>query len=267
LNRVAARLMAVSDRVASNPARRDKLDTRLTRADVSLTPGEWIAVQALVSFSSGALGTLLFGSLVVGLVLAVGGFAASAAWLSVKGRRRLRAFDERLPSALQLVASSLRSGFSLAQALDGVVQEGVEPIAGEFNRALSESRLGMPLEDALDGISDRMASTDWSWVVMAIRIQREVGGNLAEILLTTAGVMRERARLRRQVKALSAEGRLSAYVLLALPIGMALYMFAVRRAYIRPLYTTGFGVAMLGFAVVSLAIGMLWMRKVVTVEV
>ena len=102
---------------------------------------------------------------------------------------------------------------------------------------------------------------------MAIRIQREVGGNLAEILLTTAGVMRERARLRRQVKALSAEGRLSAYVLLALPIGMALYMFAVRRAYIRPLYTTGFGVAMLAFAVVSLAIGMLWMRKVVSIDV
>jgi Flp pilus assembly protein TadB len=267
LKNVAARLMAVSDRVASSPARRDKLHTRLNRADVSLTPGEWVAVQGLVSFSSGALGTLLFGSLIAGLLLAVGGFAASAAWLSSKGRRRLRAFDERLPSALQLVASSLRSGFSLAQALDGVVREGVEPIAGEVNRALSEARLGMALEDALDGISERMASTDWSWVVMAIRVQREVGGNLAEILLNTAGVMRERARLRRQVKALSAEGRLSAYVLIALPLLMAMYMFAVRRSYIRPLYTTGPGIAMLVFAIFLVLMGALWMRKVVTVEV
>jgi tight adherence protein B len=185
----------------------------------------------------------------------------------LKGRRRLRAFEEHLPSALQLVASGLRSGFSLAQALDSVVREGVDPIATELNRALGEARLGMSLEDALDGISDRMESTDFNWVVMAIRIQREVGGNLAEILLNTSAVMRERGRLRRQVKALSAEGRLSAYVLLALPLLMGAYMFAVRRAYVRTLYTTGFGIAMLVFAVFLLVMGTLWMRKVVTVDV
>jgi tight adherence protein B len=213
------------------------------------------------------LATLAFGSLLVGLLFAVGGFAACSTWLSIKGRRRLRAFDEHLPSALQLVASSLRSGFSLPQALDGVVHEGVEPIAGELNRALGEARLGMALEDALDAIGDRMASTDFSWVVMAIRIQREVGGNLAEILLNTAGVMRERARLRRQVKALSAEGRLSAYILIALPVLMALYMFTLRRSYIHPLYTTGLGIGMLLFAVFLVVMGVFWMRKLVTVRV
>ena len=267
ITRLAARLMAVSDRIASSPARRNKLVTRLSRADVALTPGEWIAVQSLVAFSAGVLSTLAFGSVAFGLLLAVVGFAASSAWLSVKGRRRLRAFDEHLPSALQLVAGSLRSGFSLAQALDGVVREGIDPIASEVNRALAEARLGMSIEDALDGIGDRMASTDFRWVVMAIRIQREVGGNLAEILLTTAGVMRERARLRRQVKALSAEGRLSAYILLALPVLMSAYMFTLRRSYIRPLYTTGIGIGMLVFAIFLCTMGALWMRKVVTVEV
>jgi Flp pilus assembly protein TadB len=102
---------------------------------------------------------------------------------------------------------------------------------------------------------------------MAIRIQREVGGNLAEILLNTAGVMRERARLRRQVKALSAEGRLSAYILIALPVLMALYMFTLRRSYIHPLYTTGLGIGMLLFAVFLVVMGVFWMRKLVTVRV
>jgi Flp pilus assembly protein TadB/Mg-chelatase subunit ChlD len=267
LSRAGARLTAVADRVASKPARRQKLLVRLSRADAAMTPGEWIAVQALITFCAGALATLAFGSPLAGLLFAVVGFAASTGWLSIKGRRRLRAFEEHLPSALQLVASSLRSGFSLAQALDGVVREGMEPIAGELNRALGQARLGMPLEDALDGISDRMASTDFSWVVMAIRIQREVGGNLAEILFTTTGVMRDRARLRRQVKTLSAEGRLSAYILLALPILMAVYMFALRRSYIRTLYTTGLGIGLLVLAITLVVIGALCMRKIVTVEV
>jgi len=266
-SRAGARLIALADRVASSPARRDRIVTRLSRADVSLTPGEWIAVQSLIAFASGALGTLVFSSLLVGLLLAAAGFVASSRWLSFKGRRRLRAFDEHLPSALQLVASSLRSGFSLSQALDGVVREGLEPIAGELNRALAEAQLGMPIEDALDAIGTRMNSTDFRWVVMAIRIQREVGGNLAEVLLNTAGVMRERARLRRQVKALSAEGRLSAYVLIALPLLMATYMFMLRRSYIRPLYTTGLGIGMLVFAIFLVVLGTAMMRKIVTVEV
>jgi tight adherence protein B len=267
LARLAGGLMTVADRVASSPARRAKLVLRLSRADVSLTPGEWIAVQSLVAFTSGVFGVLVLGSLLLGLLLAAVGFAASNAWLTLKGHRRLRTFDEHLPSALQLVASSLRSGFSLDQALDGVVREGIEPIAGELNRALAEARLGMPIEDALDAMGDRMDSDDFRWVVMAIRIQRDVGGNLAEILLNTAGVMRERARLRRQVKVLSAEGRLSAYVLLGMPLLMATYMFTLRRPYIRPLYTTGLGIGMLVLAVFLVVMGAFWMRKIVTVEV
>lgn len=259
--------LALAGRITDRPDRRRKLATRLARADVSLQPSEWLVVQSTISLVGGVLGALVFRNVVEALLLAVAVFAGCSLWLSTKGRRRLRAFEEHLPASLQLVAGSLSTGFSLAQALDGVVREGLEPVAGEMHRALAEARLGAPLEDALEHVAERMQSRDFSWVVMAIRIQREVGGNLGEVLLNTASMMRERAGLRRQVKALSAEGRLSAYILLALPLLLGLYMLAFRRAYIRPLYTESFGIGMLVVAVVLLGVGALWMRKTVAVEV
>jgi tight adherence protein B len=156
---------------------------------------------------------------------------------------------------------------SLGQALDSVVNEGTEPIAGEFRRVLIETRLGVPLEAALEGISDRIESEDFAWVVMAIRIQREVGGNLAELLQTVAGTLRERDYLRRQVKSLSAEGLLSAYILIGLPIGVSIFLVAFRGEYIRPLYTTGIGFLLIGTAVVLLSMAGFMMKKIVTVEV
>ena len=121
----------------------------------------------------------------------------------------------------------------MPQAVDTVVREGNEPMAGELRRALVEQRLGVNIEDALDGVAQRMGSEDFGWVVMAIRIQREVGGNLAEILHTVSETLREREFLRRQVKTLSAEGRLSAWILGALPVGMFLYMLVANRDYVR----------------------------------
>ena len=141
----------------------------------------------------------------------------------------MKAFNAGLADTLQLIAGSLSAGMSLAQSIDTVVREGQEPIAGEFKRVLVETRLGVPLDDALDGIAERMESKDFAWVVMAIRIQREVGGNLAELLTTVAATLRERDYLRRQVKSLSAEGLLSAYILGALPPAMLVYLLIVRR--------------------------------------
>ena len=140
-----------------------------------------------------------------------------------------------LPDTLQLMAGSLSAGYSMPQAVDTVVREGKGPISTEFNRALVETRLGVELEDALDGIAERMQSVDFAWVVMAIRIQREVGGNLAEVLTTVSATLRERERLRRQVQVLSAEGRLSAWILGLLPIVFAFYLVLVRPEYLAPL--------------------------------
>src|SRR6185437_2866651 len=154
--------------------------------------------------------------------------------------------------ALQLVVGALRSGFTLQQAVDALVREGPDPVAGEFSRALAEIRLGGDLEDALDRVAARNSSRDLAWLVMAIRIQREVGGNLSEVLETAVETMRERGRLRRHVRALSAEGRLSAYVLVGMPVVLSIWMFLVRRSYLKPLYTEPLGIAMLVAAAVML---------------
>ena len=135
------------------------------------------------------------------------------------------------------MAGSLQAGLSLAQSVDTIVREGTEPIASEFKRVLVETRLGVSLEDALDGISERFQSKDFEWVVMAIKIQREVGGNLAELLNTVAETIRERQYMRRQVEALAAEGKLSAYVLSGLPILFMIYLVLTKRDYVWPMFT------------------------------
>jgi len=187
--------------------------------------------------------------------------------VSHKIRRRRNAFSEQLPDVLQLIAGSLQSGFSLPQALDAVIREDTQPAAAEFSRALAEARIGADVEDALQRVADRMDSTDLRWAVMAIRIQREVGGNLAEVLLTTMGTMRERAFLRRQVRALSAEGRLSAIILIALPILVGAWFFYSDPTYMRLLYTTVLGLVMFIGSAVLIVVGSLWMRKLIDIEV
>ncbi len=245
-----------------------KIAMNLDRAGLELKPQEWMAIRLSAVAVLTALTLLMTGSLLlavpIGFLLA---WLPTALFLRVKTAKRCAAFADQLPDVLQLVASSLRSGFSLSQGLDSVVSEGSQPVAPEISRALAEARLGIDLEDALDKVAERMRCTDLSWVVMAIRISRQVGGNLAEVLSTTVHTMRERAQMKRQVRALSAEGRLSAYVLVALPVGVGLWLFAIRREYVRPLYTTGPGIVMLSIALIGIAIGGWWLSRIVKVEV
>ena len=200
-------------------------------------------------------------------VLFLIGLAAPWWWLRRKHAKRQGAFNAQLAETLTLMSGGLSAGLSLPQAVDTVVREGQEPMAGELRRALVEQRLGVTIEDALDGVGDRMDSQDFNWVVMAVRIQREVGGNLAELLTTVSETLREREYLRRQVRVLSAEGRFSGYVLSALPPIMFVYMLFVRPDFVRPLYTTGTGFVLVGAAVVLLAIGQFVMTKLTKIEV
>ena len=176
-------------------------------------------------------------------------------------------FLAQLPDTLQLIAGSLSAGYSMPQAIDTVVREADQPIAAEFNRALVEARLGVPIEDALDRVAERMHSRDFGWVVMAVRIQREVGGNLAKLLTTVAATLRERERLRRQVKVLSAEGRLSAWILGLLPPVFSVYLLLTQPTYLKPLVTEPLGILLLSLGLTLLAVGVLWMRKAIKVEV
>ncbi|HKG49647.1 MAG TPA: type II secretion system F family protein [Actinomycetales bacterium] len=240
----------------------------LDRAGSRLRPAEWLVIRACVCAGLVAGVTLLGGHILLGLVVGViGGWLGTFAWLRLRQNRRTRAFADALPDTLQLVASSLKTGFSLPQALDAAQQDGVQPIAGELGRALAAARIGAPLEDELEEVARRMRNEDWRWAVMAIRIQRSVGGNLAEVLLTTVKTLRERAATRRQVRALSAEGLLSAYILVGLPIFVTMILLIFRREYLRPLWTSVPGVLMVAGSLVMLGVGALWMRKVVKVEV
>lgn len=241
---------------------------RLEAAGVPLRAAEWMLIHVGVALLLPMMLLLLSGGAIVptliGLVL---GLALPWLYLSFKQSRRTSAFLTQLPDTLQLVAGSLSAGYSLPQALDTVVREGQQPITGEFNRALVDTRLGVPIENALEGVARRMGSKDFEWVVMAIRIQREVGGNLAEVLTTVAGTLRERERLRRQVQTLSAEGRLSAWILGALPPVFALYLILTKPDYLRPLVTQPMGWVLLGTGITLLTVGVLWMRQAVKVEV
>lgn len=245
-----------------------RVAARLDAAGSALQPAEWLLVQAGVLVGSGLVGLLVArGQLVVGLLFVVLGALGPWLLLGVRRARRRRAFAAMLPETLQLMSGSMAAGLSLAQSVDTIVREGADPISTEFRRVLVETRLGVSLEDALDGVAERFESRDFAWVVMAVRIQRQIGGNLAELLDTVAATIREREYIRRQVSSLAAEGRLSAIVLAALPPMFLLYLLVANRDYVLPLFTDPRGVIMLAGAAVWLAIGGFWMSRLVRVEV
>lgn len=266
-SQIAQSALELAGRFAARRGLEERLSLRLERAAVPVRPNEWLLIVVGLSVAGFVLLLLLSGNALGGVVGAVLGGAAPGRWLAFKAGRRQAAFEDALPDALQLLAGSMSAGFSLPQAIDAVAREGSEPISGEFGRAVAEARLGVPVEETLAGIAERMDSENFRWVTMAVRTQRDVGGNLAEVLVIVSQTMRDRAKLKRHVRALSAEGRLSAYVLLGLPVGMATYLFTFRRAYVHPLYTDVLGIIMLVGAGVLLGIGFLWMRNIIKVEV
>ncbi|WP_036569246.1 type II secretion system F family protein [Nocardioides sp. URHA0032] len=265
---VAQATGAAAHVLGSNRGLEQRIHHRLEGAGSRLTSAEWLLLHTAIFVLAGLAGLLLGGGNVP-LFLLVGALGALGPWLylGIRHGRRRKAFAAAVPDTLQLMSGSLAAGLSLAQAAETVTREGSEPVSGEFRRALVETRLGVPLEDALEGVAQRFDSDDLHWAVMAIRIQREVGGNLAELLDTVAATMREREYVRRQVSALSAEGRLSAWVLGCLPVLFLLYMLLANRAYIMPLFTDPRGLVLLGFGGMLLAVGVFWMSRMVKVEV
>ena len=180
---------------------------------------------------------------------------------------RRKAFEEELPDFLMLIASALRSGLSFQQGLDSSAAEGKGEVSRQMRRALREAQMGSILEPALARVADRMQSEDLRWTVLALGIQREVGGNLSNILETAAGTIKGRAELRREVRTLSAEGRLSGYVLAALPVGLFLYMLVANREYVSFFWTNVIGYFALGGLAILFILGFIWMRKLVKIEV
>jgi tight adherence protein B len=243
-----------------------RLARRLAGAGLAVRPAEWVLIHAGTTVLLATIGFALGGPALMVLFLLLG-VVAPVLYLRMRHGRRLTAFSAQLPDTLSMIANSLTAGLSVPQAIDTVVRDGQEPVAGELRRALVEQRLGVDISDALDGIAARMGSVDFAWVVMAIRIQREVGGNLSEVLQTVAETLREREYVRRQVRTLSAEGRLSGYILGGLPVAMFGYLMLANRDFVRPLYTTLLGMLMLGAAIALVVAGAWCMSRIVKVEV
>jgi tight adherence protein B len=260
---LVVRAQEIAERRGFAAALRIKLD----RAGMSLRTGEFVAGSALLVLAGYLPGTLLFSSVWIGMALGIVVGLLPLLVLNVKMGRRSKRMHAQLPDVLSILASSLRAGHSFLQSLDLVAQEIDEPSAEEYRRLLAELRLGRELNDALDAMALRIGSEDFKWAIVAVKIQREVGGNLAEILDTVAATLREREAVRGQIKALSAEGRLSMYLLCGLPFAVGGYMMIVNPKYLSLLWTTNMGLVMMAVGGSLMTLGIIWMRKVVRIDV
>jgi tight adherence protein B len=263
---LARMLLDATASVVRSGGTEEQIQARLDQAGIRMRPQEWVLIRACVAITAGALG-LAVGAFPGAVIGVIAGWLATTAFRLLRRDQRQQLFTEQLPDALQLLIGSLKSGFSLTQSIDALVRESPEPVGPEFGRALAENRLGADISDALERVATRTKSDDLGWAVMAVRIQRDIGGNLAEVLQTTVDTMRERARLRRHIRSLSAEGRLSAVILISLPIVLGAFMLIFRRAYLRPLFTERLGIILLVGAATLMAVGVYWMTRVVRVKV
>jgi tight adherence protein B len=239
----------------------------LEQGNIPLKAGEAIAAGFGLSVVVGVVGWALTRNLIVGLAVFAFMLLVLFVVLQQVGEREKRKFEQQLPDTLILLSTSLRAGLSLLQAVEAVVSEAPQPTGREFGRVIAETRLGRPIVESLHGITERMRSDDWNWAVMAIEIQREVGGNLAEVLQTVADTMLQRNRLRAEIRALTAEGRISAVVVGVLPFALALFLYVSSPDYLSPLFEDFRGWTAIGVGLLLMALGGFWLKKIVDIEV
>ncbi len=240
---------------------------KLEQAGLPLRPVEYMLIHILAVIGVGTLVALLLGNVIATLAAILFATAAPLLALELRITRRRAAFHEQLPDVLNLVSGSLRAGYGLLQAVGLVVQESLPPASIEFGRVQTEAGLGLPVEEALEKMADRMESEDFRWTVSAISVQREVGGNLAEVLDIVANTIRERDALRRHIQSLTADGRLSAIILVALPFLEAAVLYVLNPDYISMLFDGMLGIGLLIGAGVLIVIGTMWLRRIIAIEV
>ena len=241
-------------------------DQKLKRAGMSLKGTEFIFMHITLVIISTLVIFLLTKNIALMLVIVMVVIFLPFLFINFKTGQRLKKFDEQLPYTLQLVEGALKAGYSLNQSLAMVIDETKPPISEEFKITLSEIRIGLNEKEALENMATRINSELFSWVVKAINIQREVGGNLAEIMDIIANTIRERDRVLRQIKSLVSEGKLSAYVLIGLPICIAIILSIINKSYISVLVTTKMGMGMLALAIFLMITGIMWILKIIKIE-
>jgi len=260
------RAVEVTGKVAEDRGFLVRVANLLERADLPLRPAEALTFYLGGAAASIVIAFVLTGNAMLGLGVLILALIAPGFVVDFLAKRRKKKFTNLLPDMLQLLAGTLRAGYSIGQGFEAVSGEIDDPMGKELRRAVTEARLGRPLDEALEAVALRMDSEDFGWAVMAIRIQREVGGNLAELLMTVSDTMIQRERLRRDVASLTAEGRMSAIILGLLPPGLGLAMYFMNKDYISKLFS-GTGLMLLGASIVMMLVGFVWMKKTITIEV
>lgn len=241
------------------------LEKMLMRAAVELTPGEFCLLSLLTAVLGAAAG-LLFGRPALFVLGAVAGGAAPTLWARRRVARRLASFERQLPDALTMIGGALRAGQSFLQAVDTVSREVPAPLGPELSRLVQETRVNVPLEDALRRLSARVGSPDLDLVVAAVSVQREAGGNLAQVIDRVGQTIRERLRLRGEIRTLTAQGRLSGFIVGSLPLVLGALIWWLNPEYLEILLTNALGQMMLGASAVLAVIGFLLIRKLVSVD-
>jgi tight adherence protein B len=264
---IMRRAVAITEHIAKDRGILAKTEAALEKANIPLRPAEALFLYAVVVVLSTALVVVSTRLLLPTVVVTLLAVVLPIMYVRFKVSSRQKKFESQLPDALQLLAGTLRAGYSLPQGMEAVSHEIEDPMGFELRRVMTEARLGRELEDALEAAAQRLESEDFSWAVMAIGIQREVGGNLNELLMTVADTMVARERLRGEIKTLTAEGKLSAIILGGLPPAIGAIMWTLNPEYINTLFTETLGQFFIAAGLVSATVGMLWMKKVITIDV
>ena len=251
---------------------------RISKADVKLRVSEYIILVFVSAIGVGLAGYLLMHREIWAAILgAVIGLQIPRIYLSTTAKKRMNTFDNQLSDTLNLWVNALRSGYSVLQGMEAIATELPPPVSREFERVVQEVRLGLGMEEALDNMYNRVPSEDLDLVITAVNIQREVGGNLAEILDTISYTIRERVRIKGEIRSLTAQGRISGWVVGLLPLGLAGVLYMINRPYMSQLWikekpwvwepVLPCGWVVIGISAFMMLMGIIAINKIVTIEV
>ena len=248
-----------------------RIAAELAKADVPLKANEYVAIQFLAVTLSLSFGMIIFKNIAVAVGLAVLGYFTPVVWVKIKKMQRVREFNEQILDTLIMLANGLKAGYSFLQAMEMVSREAPPPMGKELKRVLKENSLGVNLEDTLLALNDRVESEDWDLVTTVVLIQRQVGGNLAEILDKIGFVIRQRMRIKGDIQTKTAQAKISGLMVGALPIGIGFMIYLINPGFIMKLFTFKSGGFRGWFVVVA---GILWeilgmyiIMKIVDIEV
>jgi tight adherence protein B len=237
----------------------------LERAGVRLNQGDFLILVAAGSSVAALVGLVVQGPFLA-IMLALAVPFAGQFYLKQRAAKRRSQFDEQLGDTLHLLTGGLRAGHSILRSIDAAAAESPSPTAQEMRRIVTETSLGRDLLSALNDTAERMQSEDFVWIAQAIQINREVGGNLAEVLDQVNETIRERAEIKGHIKALAAEGKFSAYILMAMPLGIIAMLMVISPGYMDVMFTEVLGWILIGASIVFMTIGALWLRKIVDLK-